>query len=668
LSVRASAESAPCRQGSERRQVVVVGGGFGGLHAVQQLRHAPVDVTLIDRNNYHLFQPLSYQVATAALSPDEIGKPLRAIFRSAPNVRVLMQEVTGFDLHRKMVLVSSAPAGRVPSEIRYDTLIVAAGSDYAYFGHDDWRPLAAEVKSLESAIRVRGRILRAFEVAEAVSDPLERASWLTFVVVGGGSTGVEIAGQIAELARDTLPGDFRAADTRGGRVVLVERAERVLPSFPPSLSKSAARSLRRVGVTPLIGHSVVALEPGLVEVRRPDGSVERVAARTVVWAAGVTASRLADSLAAQSGAPRDRSGRVLVEPDLTLPGHPEVFAIGDMVRVRDARSGLARDLPCVAPVAMQQGRHAGHVIGDRQQGRSSVPFRYRDKGSLATIGRTRAVADLRGVKLKGFAAWMIWLGVHLFYLIGFENRVVVLVRWSYNFFTHGRGARLITEPARDAPSAAETPSSARDAAQPIDVSVTIDQHMPIYEGDPGVGIELAKSIDRGDPANVSRLEMGAHTGTHVDAPRHFLPEGPGANELPVQPFVGPCVVADAMGAHGTIDATLIESLHLPPGVQRVLFKTPNSRLWDRQSFSADYVRLDPAGASALLERGVGTVGIDYLSIGDPDTHRLLLGRGVAVIEGLDLRGVEPGDYYLECLPLKIAGADGAPARALLWPL
>jgi arylformamidase len=258
--------------------------------------------------------------------------------------------------------------------------------------------------------------------------------------------------------------------------------------------------------------------------------------------------------------------------------------------------------------------------------------------------------------------------VHLFYLIGFENRLVVLVRWSYNFFTHGRGARLITEPSGGARSAAETLSSPRDAAQPIDVSLTIDEHMPIYEGDPGVGIELAKSIDRGDPANVSRLDMGAHTGTHVDAPRHFLPDGPSANELPVQPFLGPCVVADAMGAHGTIDAAMIESLHLPAGVQRVLFKTPNSRLWDRESFTADFVRLDPAGASALLQRGVRTVGIDYLSIGDPDAHRLLLSRGVGVIEGLDLRGVEPGNYYLECLPLKIAGADGAPARALLWPL
>jgi NADH dehydrogenase len=426
--------------------VVVVGGGFGGLQTVKALRRAPVDITLIDRNNYHLFQPLSYQVATGALSPDEIAEPLRRVFGRDRNVRVVMAEVTGVDLDRRTVLLRAAVGGLEEQEVPYDTLVVAAGSSYSYFGHDEWRPFALEVKSLDSALRVRSKILTAFEAAELDSRPDVRASWLTFVVVGAGPTGVEMAGQIAELARETLATDFRKINPGEARILLVESTDRVLPAFSEPSSAHAARSLEALGVTPLVQRPVVAIEAGGVDVAKPGGGVEHVPTRTVIWAAGVTASPLAKLLADASGGEVDRAGRVAVEPNLTLPGHPSVLAIGDMARVRDARTGTVRVLPGLAPVAMQQGRYAGRLIGDRLAGRSTRPFGYRDKGSLATIGRARAVAELPpGLRLSGFVAWATWLLVHIYYLIGFENRLVVLVRWAYNFLTHGRGARVITE-------------------------------------------------------------------------------------------------------------------------------------------------------------------------------------------------------------------------------
>lgn len=421
-----------------------MGGGFGGLQAVKALHGAPVEVTLVDRNNYHLFQPLTYQVAAGALSPDEIAKPLRTIFRRAHNVRVLMAEVTSFDLENRTVFIRPVPPGLGPQTIPYDTLVVAGGSKYAYFGHDEWRQLTLEVKSLDQALGARARILAAFEAAELETDPQARASWLTFTVIGGGSTGVEMAGQIAELASDTLPGDFRGMEPGAWRVLLVEQADRVLPAFPSSLSKRAAGSLNELGVTLLTGRTVVGIGPDQVQVQSRDGATE-LATRTVVWAAGVSASPLARALAEASGTDVDRAGRATVEPDLTLPGHPEVIALGDMVRVRDARTGNPRVLPGVAPVAMQQGRYAGRMIRGRLEGRTPTPFRYRDKGSLATIGRSRAVADLPGIRIGGLPAWILWLAVHLIYLIGFENRLVVLVRWAYNFLTHGRGARSITQ-------------------------------------------------------------------------------------------------------------------------------------------------------------------------------------------------------------------------------
>jgi NADH dehydrogenase len=412
---------------------VVVGGGFGGLQAVLGLRRAAVEVTLVDRRNFHLFQPLTYQVATGALSPGEIAYPLRAIFKRNPNVRVVLADVHDFDLTAREVHLR--PVGEVPAAatLPYDTLVVAGGSQYSYFGHEEWREHAAEVKSLESALVVRSRLLGAFEAAEAETDAARRAAWLTFVVVGAGPTGVEIAGQIGELARDTLRRDFRSIDPRSARILLVETADRVLTTFPPTLSAKAARSLEKLGVTVLTGRTVTGMDLESVTV-----DDERIPARTVIWAAGVSASSLATRLADGAGTQPDRAGRLAVGPDLTLPGHPEVFALGDMVRLGD------EVLPGVAPAAMQQGRYAARVIKDRLSGRSTAPFRYHDKGNLATIGRAAAVADIKGLKLSGFIAWWTWLSVHLWYLIGFQNRLLVIIRWAFSFFGHGRGARLIT--------------------------------------------------------------------------------------------------------------------------------------------------------------------------------------------------------------------------------
>lgn len=429
--------------GTGRHRVVVVGGGFGGLNATQRLRGADVDVTLVDQRNFHLFQPLTYQVATGALSPGEVAYPLRALFKGAANVRVLLAEVTGFDLGARAVRL--APVGQVPAPptLPYDTLIVAAGSHYSYFGHDEWSRAAPEVKSLESALAARARILEAFEAAEADPDPVARRAWLTFVVVGGGPTGVEMAGQIGEISRDALADEFRTIDPRQARILLVEAGDRLLASFPPGLSRRAARALEGLGVTPTLQRTVTDIDEHTVTVRAPDGALDRIPARTVVWAAGVRASALAAALSAQTGAETDPAGRVTVDGDLTLPGHPEVIALGDMVRVRSA-DGQLTTYPGVAPVAIQQGRYAAQLVRDRVAGRSTPPFRYRDKGNVATIGRGRAVVHIKFLRLSGFLAWAMWLGIHLWYLIGFQNRLLVLIRWLISFVTHGRGARLIT--------------------------------------------------------------------------------------------------------------------------------------------------------------------------------------------------------------------------------
>jgi NADH dehydrogenase len=408
--------------------VVVVGGGFGGLQAVRGLKDADVDVTLVDRQNFYLFQPLVYQVATGSLSSVEVAVPLRQILRRQRNTRVLIGEVDGFDLAARRVSVAGLPNGE-SLELEYDTLVVAGGSRYSYFGHDEWAVYAPELKSLDGALDLRDRILLAFEAAEVEPDEAARAEWLTFVVVGAGPTGVEMAGQIAELAKDVLHAEYRAMDTRATQVLLVEATDRVLRAFPPSLSVSGEKQLRSLGVTPLLLTTVVGIDERSVEVEAADGTRSRIPSRTKIWAAGVTASPLAALLRPET----DRSGRIVVEPDLTVAGHAEVFALGDMVTVR------GQELHGVAPVAMQQGRHVAHSIrtGTRE------PFRYRDKGELATIGRSRAVGVIRGVRVSGFLAWALWLGVHIAYLVGFQNRLLVLTRWAFSFVTRGRGARVI---------------------------------------------------------------------------------------------------------------------------------------------------------------------------------------------------------------------------------
>jgi NADH dehydrogenase len=427
----------------DRPHIVVVGGGFGGVQAALHLARLPVDVTLIDRRNFHLFQPLAYQVATGALSPAEIAPPLRRIFRGRENVRVLLAEVTDVDLDARQVHLREV-AGQGPLEaVPYDMLIVATGAQYNYFGHDGWRTPAPNLKTLEGVLAVRRRILGAFEAAELEPDPRRRAAWLTFVVVGGGPTGVEMAGQIAEIAQD-LRGEFRSLGSSKAQILLVETGNRVLQEFPPSLSARAERSLAGLGVTIGTRQAVIEIDASSVTLEDRDGGHRQVPARTAIWAAGVIATPFAGTLAARAGANVDRAGRVEVLGDLSLPGHPEVMAVGDMIRIRHS-DGSSTVLPGVAPVAMQEGRYAARVVRDRLRGRPRRPFRYWNKGNLATIGRASAVADIKGIHLSGFVAWATWLVVHLFYLIGFGNRLLVVIRWAFSFFAHGRGARVITD-------------------------------------------------------------------------------------------------------------------------------------------------------------------------------------------------------------------------------
>jgi NADH dehydrogenase len=438
----------------EPHRVVIVGGGFGGLQAALKLRGAPLSVTMIDRRNFHLFQPLLYQVATGALSPGEIASPLRGVLKRQRNTTVILGEVTEIDLAGRRVLIDQA--GERHADLPYDTLIVAAGARHSYFGHDEWSRLAPGLKSLEDALVLRRRILAAFEAAEIESNPEVQRALLTFVVVGAGPTGVELAGQIAEIARDTVRRDFRHIDPTTAAIVLVEGADRVLTAFPPSLSAKAERQLRKLGVTVRNDRLVVGVDEAGVTLKVTGGDEEQLASRTIIWAAGVAASPLATALAEASGASLDRAGRITVEPDLSLPGHPEVFALGDMVRVSDGRGGQI-PLPGVAPAAMQQGRYAARVVRARLAGKSPPkPFRYIDKGNLATIGRMKAVGEIKGLRLSGTIAWLGWLFIHLFYLTGLQNRFLVFVRWTVSFLTRGRGARLITG-GRDEPDDCVSP-------------------------------------------------------------------------------------------------------------------------------------------------------------------------------------------------------------------
>jgi len=404
--------------------VVIVGAGFGGLSAARALGRAAVRVTVIDRRNHHLFQPLLYQVATAALSPGDIAYPIRAILRHQENVQVLLAEAERIDPSAREIVLTD---GR----IRYDYAILATGARHAYFGHEEWEPLAPGLKSLEDALEIRRRILLAFERAERETDLKHRSALLTFVLVGGGPTGAELAGAIAEISRRVLVADFRAIDPREARIVLVEAGPRILPTFPETLSARARRDLEGMGVEVRTGAPVTSIGPGFVEF-----GGERIAAETVLWTAGVAASRLAKSL----GVPLDAAGRVPVEPDLSLPGHPEIFVIGDATALRQG----GKPLPGVAQVAIQQGRHAARNILRDSAGEPRVPFRYRDPGNLAVLGRASAVADLGRIRLSGFVAWLFWSFVHILYLIGFRNRLIVFVEWAWAYASDQRGARLIT--------------------------------------------------------------------------------------------------------------------------------------------------------------------------------------------------------------------------------
>ncbi len=414
-------------------RVVIVGGGFGGLHAARALRRAPVEVTVVDRRNFHLFQPLLYQVATGGLSPGDIASPLRYVLRKQRNTRVLLGEVIDIDVEQRRLVLRDGL-------VEYDILVLAAGASHHYFGHPEWEPCAPGLKTIEDATEVRRRVLLAFETAEREPDRARHDAWLRFIVVGAGPTGVELAGALSEIANDTLRHDFRSIRPSDAEIILIEGTDRVLPTYDPALSMKAQRVLEALGVTVRLRTMVSGVEQHGVRLRSGDHE-EWLPARTILWAAGVQASPLAAMIARATGAPLDRAGRVQVGPDLTIPGHPEIFAIGDMAKAEQD----GKPLPGVAPVAMAQGDYVGKVIRARASEKPPPPpFRYRDKGSMATIGRSQAVADIAGLRFGGLFAWLTWLFVHLMYLVGFENRVLVLFQWAYSYLTKNRGTRLIT--------------------------------------------------------------------------------------------------------------------------------------------------------------------------------------------------------------------------------
>ena len=417
-----------------REQVVIIGGGFGGLYTARSLKDAPVEVTLIDRRNHHLFQPLLYQVATGALSPADIATPLRRLLKSQRNARVLLGEVTGFNVANKQVILHDGA-------ISYDKLIVAAGSGKNYFGNDQWMAQAPGLKTVEDATEIRRRILTAFEAAERSSDPEKLREWLTFVIIGGGPTGVEMAGALAEIARETLRDEFRSINPSDARVILVQSGDRILPTFSPELSAKAAASLEKLGVEVVTGMRVMDVQERGVVVSSGEAE-EYIAARTILWTAGVQASPLGKALAEATGAAVDRGGRVIVNDDLSVPNYPDIFVIGDMGHFAHQ---TGEPLPGVAQVAIQQGKYVADQIKRRLKGKRLSPFHYQDRGSLATIGRGKAVADLGRVRVSGWLAWEIWLYIHLMYQIDAENRVLVFIQWLWNFATRRRSALLITD-------------------------------------------------------------------------------------------------------------------------------------------------------------------------------------------------------------------------------
>ncbi|MBM4256489.1 MAG: NAD(P)/FAD-dependent oxidoreductase [Deltaproteobacteria bacterium] len=413
--------------------VVIIGGGFGGLYAAHTLKDAPVQITLIDRRNFHLFQPLLYQVATGWLSPADIASPLRAVLKRQSNVKVLLAEATDIDVTNRRVVLTDG-------EVQYNTLIVATGARHHYFGNAQWEQFAPGLKTIEDATEIRRRILFAFEAAERESDPEQVRSWLTFAIVGGGPTGVELAGTLGELTKDTLRHDFRHINPAESRILLVEGTDRILPAYPAELSAKATEALARLGVTVLTGATVTNIQPDVVVIRRNE-QTENIPTRAVVWAAGVQASPLGRILATATGVELDRAGRVMVVPDLSVPGHPNIFVIGDLAHYRNPQG---QPLPGVAPVAMQQGHYVAEAIQHRLRGQTPPPFRYHDRGSMAIVGRAEAVADINGWRFSGLLAWLAWLFIHLIHLVEFENRILVLIQWAWNYFTRNRSARLIT--------------------------------------------------------------------------------------------------------------------------------------------------------------------------------------------------------------------------------
>ncbi|MGL5925317.1 NAD(P)/FAD-dependent oxidoreductase [Chroococcidiopsis sp.] len=414
-------------------KVVIVGGGFAGLYAAKALGKSGFDVTLVDKRNFHLFQPLLYQVATGTLSPADISSPLRAILNRQKNTRVLMGEVIDLDPQQQKIILRNG-------ELAYDSLIVATGVSHHYFGNDNWAEVAPGLKTVEDALEMRRRIFLAFEAAEKETDPEKRRAWLTFAIAGGGPTGVELAGAIAELAYSTLKRDFRNIDTKETQILLIEGMDRILPPYDPKLSAQAAHSLERLGVTIKTKTLVTNVTEDAVTIRQGE-NVESIPTRTVLWAAGVKASSMGEAIAQRTGAQLDRAGRVIVEPDLSLANYANIFIIGDLASYSHQDN---KPLPGVAPVAMQEGQYVAELIQRRPQGQAVPPFRYVDIASLAVIGRNAAVVDLRFVKFSGIFAWLIWLFVHIYYLIEFDNKLVVIFQWGWNYFTRKRGARLIT--------------------------------------------------------------------------------------------------------------------------------------------------------------------------------------------------------------------------------
>lgn len=413
--------------------VVIIGGGFGGLYAAKALKRRPLKITLIDKRNFHLFQPLLYQVATGELSPGDITSPLRAILNRQKNAFVLQAEAVDVDPVRQMVILRDG-------ELSYHTLIVATGVSHHYFGHDDWVDAAPGLKTVEDALEIRRRILLAFEAAEREPDPTKRRAWLTFVIVGGGPTGVELAGALGELANSTLKDDFRNIDPAEANILLLEGTDRILPAYSPDLSAKAEAALIDLGVKVRTRTLVADIKSGAVTIRCDDAT-DIIHAQTVLWAAGMKVSSFGQVLADRTAASVDRAGRIVVEPDLTIPNYPQIFVIGDLAHF--AHQG-GKPLPGVAPVAMQQGQYVANLIETRRNEDTPVPFHYRDKGSLAVIGRQAGVADFGRLKFAGFLAWLAWLFVHIWYLIEFDNKLLVLFQWAWNYFTRRRGARLIT--------------------------------------------------------------------------------------------------------------------------------------------------------------------------------------------------------------------------------